>query len=508
MSAMTTTECPGEVTEAVRPEDAPGFWPSRRHLFSAGALATALLASSRKEAQAQSDGEEYPTDTWLTPELRLARRITYGLNQDEVNLATTLGYNGYLEYHLNYQAIDDSDVDEFLKVNYRTLGASAYDLNWKYQRNDVLTQLQEATIFRSVYSRRQLFERMVEFWTDHFSIDINKAGILKTVDDREVIRKNALGNFFDMVKASAHSAAMLYYLDNTNSRIPTPNQNYARELMELHTLGVEGGYSQQDVTEFARCLSGWTMETDSNKKEYGTFKYNPQWHDNGEKIVLGTVIPAGGGQSDVDQVLDILLNHRSTARYISKKMIKWLLQYTPYDEIVERVADVYQNTQGDIKSMIREILYDTQLMAAEAKLKRPYHLVASGFRALDPTITSAGVLRGQLRNLGQMPFEWATPDGYPDKVSWWSGTVIQTWNFVLALSNNNYGGATVDVNPLVDIGTPEGIADAIDAAFFGGEMPKADKQALIDWIKPGPKDRQRLRDALGLALASPNFQYY
>ena len=196
--------------------------------------------------------------------------------------------------------------------------------------------LRQSAILRAVYSRRQLQERMVEFWSDHFNIYAFKGQgpQFKVVDDHETIRAHALGKFRDLLGASARSAAMLGYLDNTSNRKGVPNENYARELMELHTLGVHGGYTQRDVKEVARCLTGWTTEKHWHR---GRFLFDPDAHDNGAKQVLGLTIAPGGGVTDGERVLDMLAGHPSTARHLARKLCVHFLGDAP-DAWVSRLA--------------------------------------------------------------------------------------------------------------------------------------------------------------------------
>ena len=253
----------------------------------------------------------------------ILNRLTFGPRTEERMLVQEIGLEAWIEDQLSSQAPDDFDLDLRL-MPFKTLKMQATELvDWssrlfgEYDRETVPNQLRQATLIRQVYSRRQIEELMVEFWSDHFSMSTDKGEVwfLKTVDDREVIRKHALGNFRDLLHASAHSPAMLVYLDNQVNRKGATNENYARELMELHTLGVHGGYTQRDVMELARCLTGWTV------KEHfwrGDFTFKADWHDPGSKQVLGMILPAGG-QSEAEKVLDALADHPATARFIASQ---------------------------------------------------------------------------------------------------------------------------------------------------------------------------------------------
>lgn len=520
------TDSPDEVVsstaEVIAPRTRVGKRSSRRDFFIAGAAAAAAAAGAyaiprtgprNPVGDPGSTGYEpvavpaNNVEAWGSPEIKLARRITMGLTPDEVALARARGFSGYLEYHLNPGAIDDSYVDAFVATTYPQIAMQGTDL-YLLDSTQVLRQLQEATLFRAAFSRRQLYQRMVEFWTDHFNISMRDVGYLKTLDDREVIRRYALGNFPDMLRASAHSAAMLVYLDNNTSRFPRVNENYARELMELHTLGVDGGYTQSDVVNVARCLSGWTI------KGRGDFNFDSTGHDFGAKTFLGQSIPAAPGTgaaavSEGDRVLDVLAAHPNTARYIATKMIKWLLTYDPQPALVNQVAGVYLSTGGNIPAMIRAILTPANLAVAPAKHKRPFHFVASAMRGLNPVVKSvAAVSNTRLSLVGQQSFIWETPDGYPDNVQFWSGLVMQRWGFGDYIANLASGDIAVDVAPFMRVNTPEAITGEISLAMFGGEMPRRTFDALRTYLAGGTLNATRVRETLALAINSSTFQWY
>ena len=219
--------------------------------------------------------------------MRLVNRITLGATEEELKRAKSMGFTKYLEYHLKAPSIPDGAMDTWVQTNAPTLAQDGTAL-YAIEYGTLVTQLWNATAYRAAFSKRQLYERMVEFWTDHFNIYYEKVGYLKTLDDRDVIRKHALGKFPDMLRASAHSPAMLEYLDNTRSRGRNTNQNYAREIMELHTLGVDGGYTQNDVAELSRILTGWTIQG------RGVFAFDPTGHDFTAKTFLGDELPGAG----------------------------------------------------------------------------------------------------------------------------------------------------------------------------------------------------------------------
>lgn len=494
--------------------DGPGL--SRRGLLTHRAGWAAFwggLAAAAGKASAQAQPPSYVSAD-VDPGsmlLRLVDRATMGRNAEQIALAEQLGFAGYLEHHLNHLAIDDSALDARLST-FTTLPMNPQQL-YPLTPGQVIGELSAATILRAVYSKRQLFERMVEFWTDHFNIDINNGDDrwLKTVDDREVVRRHALGSFADLLNASARSPAMLLYLDNNTSIAGSPNENYSRELLELHTMGVDGGYTQRDVEEVARCFTGWGLFGRTSGASSGLFRYNAGQHDNGQKTVLGHIIPAGGGINDGAMVLNILIDHPSTALFVSKKLARWLLGEDVGQPVIDAVRSAYTATRGDIKAMIRAALQPSVLLDASPRFKRPFHHFVSALRALPSTIAANGpqTLRQLLNGAGHHPFYWGPPDGYPDTFEYWSGGLLSRWNFGASLGGNAVTGVTIDAAGFfAGLGTADAMAQRINQAMFAGRMPQAEQARIRDYLAQAPASLTTQREALGLAIGSPAFLWY
>ena len=531
---MTTSTAEDEATPIAHQGeesagDATGRAGDRRTALKVGAAALAgLLVPSLARAQrsgpkppggntplpgnpggsALTAAQIDPTAVWFSPELRLVRRITMGLTDAEATRARQLGYTGYLERQLNPTAIDDSAVDAFISSTYPNLSLgvdSLFNLDSGQLQND----LSNAAIYRSAFSARQLQERLVEFWTDHFNISFEKVGYLKVVDDRAVIRANAMMDFPTLLKASAHSVGMLAYLDQTSSRSSAPNQNYAREIMELHTLSVNGPYTQTDVAELSRVLTGWTSAGKGN------FAFSPGLHDYGAKTVLGMTIPATASstgtaaQAEGEAMLNLLAAHPATATFIATKLLKWFLRYDPSDAQIATVAGVYSATGGDIKSMMRAVLSLQNLLGAPAKFKRPYHLVVSAVRALSATVVNPNQLYAQIINCGHQPFTWQTPDGFPDRVDYWAGNILPRWNYADFISRaTSPTQVNFDVAPFMVVPTAAGVVSNLDRYIFGGEMSQRLRDELTPFVAVSPTNTTRVREAVSLALSSSTFQYY
>jgi uncharacterized protein (DUF1800 family) len=442
---------------------------------------------------------------WADLRLRLLRRASFGLTQEDVGEVRRLGYQQWLNTQINYTEIDDSAVESVVASRYPLLSLPAAQLATANQ-GTLQSQLQEATIYRAAFSKRQLYERMVEFWSDHFNISIAKVGYLKAVDDRDVIRKHALGRFSDLLKASAHSPAMLAYLDQNTSRVGAPNQNYARELMELHTLGVDGGYTQQDVAELSRVLTGWTFTG------AGDFNFNANRHDFTQKTVLGVTIPAAptstgsAAINEGEQMLDVLINHKSTATFIATKLLKWLLTPEPSSAQIRAVASVFRATKGDIRLTVRAVLNDAWISAAPLKFKRPFHYLVSALRATQPTVTSLATMNNQVRVLGQQLFFFETPDGYPDSLEYWSGNMPPRWTFANTLAGLA-SQTVVATAPYLATSTVAAV-DKIQSDFFADELPLSTRSALLAYLNGGTFNATRVRETIALALSASEFQWY
>jgi uncharacterized protein (DUF1800 family) len=498
---------------------------SRRSFVFFGALAASALLPGKARAQGRTRQRKpadrpQPTGEFLTvPQnesvaafqewdatttSRLVRRVTMGITPADVAKATQLGWQGYLNYQLNYTRINDDAVEAAIAQKWPLMSQTSDQL-FSADAGQVQTQLRESTLYRSAFSQRQLYQRMVEFWTDHFNQDIDKVQYLLVADLRDVIRQNALGTFPDLLRASAHSASMMAYLDQNSSRSGAPNQNYAREIMELHTLGVNGGYTQNDVAELSRVLTGWTIQGK------GQFVFNPAIHDTGTKTVLGQTIAGISGPNGInegEQMLNFLVSHPSTARFIATKMLRWLLDPNPSEAMISTVASAYKATGGDIKAMIRVILNDTWLPAAPMKLKRPYHFVVSSIRSANPTVVSISPVSNQLVNLGQQLFAWATPDGYPDQIEYWAGNIVPRWGYGTTMSTLNSAASMVVDTTALRAGSTAAAVDLLDQNYFGGEMPLVTRNALLSYAGTAALTDATARELIALAIGANAFQWY
>jgi uncharacterized protein (DUF1800 family) len=298
-------------------------------------------------------------------------------------------------------------------------------------------------LLRAIYSERQLLEIMVEFWSDHFNIFAAKGDCawLKVIDDREVIRPHALGKFRDLLRASATSAAMLVYLDGSANVRGNPNENYARELLELHTLGINGGYQQQDVMELARALTGWQLK---NRFWRGESHFVTAAHDQGVKIILAEQID-NQNESELEQIIDLVSQHPATAHFLSKKLCQRFVSDQPSPQLVNDIAQAFTASQGDIATTLSTLFQHDQFLHTPQKFKRPYTYAISALRTLAAISNGGMTLQQHLRTMGQLPFDWPTPDGYPDGEAHWSAQLLARWQFALALTTGKITGTNTKV---------------------------------------------------------------
>ncbi len=486
---------------------------SRRDFLKlSGAMAAGLVSPALVRAQEQAHS--------VHPELHLLNRITWGPRPEEVKRMGKMGRDRYLERQLHPERIDDAALDARL----RELPILAMDRRTAYRLSDYRNRCREALIqgmvLRATYSKRQLLERMVDFWTDHFNVPSRDLEPEVIVFQREAVRAHALGRFRDLLLATAQSAAMLSYLDNTSNKAQSPNENYARELLELHTLGVDGGYSEQDVKEVARAFTGWTVD---ERTDTG-FYFRSDVHDTLEKHVLGHTLPADRGIEDGLHVLSLAADHPSTARFICTKLCVKFVADEPPHNLVESAAQVWTRTGGDVKEVLRHIFLSEHFAAsAGQKLRRPLEFFVGALRATGTEVHDAHELKRLLEDLAHVPYGWEPPDGYPDKAAAWvsSSGLLARWNVASALTHTAYSQRDSEMSTQLfeRVGSSETVSELVDAvAFqvFARRLDEAERGPFIAFASDGEGgDRgvsahllaRKLGPLYGLMLASPAYQW-
>jgi hypothetical protein len=464
-------------------------------------------------------GDVQPVDAAL---FAMLNRMTFGPRPEEVRRIREIGAAGWIEEQLAPEFIDDPVVDLHLR-RFSSLSLKANEIFDLYgdklfdelDTTSAPNELRRATLLRQLYSRRQLNEVMVEFWSDHFHISVEKGDCfyLKTVDERTVIRPHALGSFADLLWASAHSPAMLVYLDNQSNQKGSPNENYAREIMELHTLGVDGGYSQADVMNLARCFTGWTVK---NHFWRGDFVFKPELHDTGNKVVLGRIIETGGIE-EAEGVILQLASHPSTARFVTTKLARRFLGDDPPVALLQRAIEVFSQSGGDMRAVLRVLLLDgvaatsygsTGLYPLSPKFKRPLNYLMSALRQLNAKSDGGMSLLDFLARMGQPLFAWPTPDGFPDRNADWVNNLHPRWQFALALAQNQISGTTIDLADLFGAAetAAEG-ADRLSTLLLGAPLQPRIHQELLEILGNDLPAAEGKTLLLAVLLASPAFQW-
>jgi len=450
--------------------------------------------------------------------VHVLNRLGYGPRPGEVERVRTLGIERWIETQLSPSRIDNAALDNRLQ-RLETLTLDSQTIQRDYsaparserrekkldsgdadpqapamrapaseaqrKNRQVIADLEEAKLLRAVYSERQLEEVLVDFWFNHFNVFAGKGATRDYIGEyeRDAIRPHVLGNFRDLLGATAKSPAMLFYLDNwlssaegaqgaqrarsaqvsvaqSQRRSSGLNENYARELLELHTLGVDGGYTQQDIVNVARAFTGWTLQP----RRGSGFMFVAARHDRGEKVVLGHTIKAGGGLDDGNRVLDIVAAHPATARRISTRLAIRFVSDTPSPQLIDRIASRFTATNGDLREVMKAVFSSPEFLSPDAyraKVKTPLEFVASAMRATGADLRTALPLSRTLREMGMPLYFCQPPTGYDDSASSWvsAGALVSRMNFAVALSKNSIRGVRVPLSEeqtmALKIGAPE-----------------------------------------------------
>lgn len=475
-------------------------------------------------------------------QLQLLNRITWGANTNAYGEISQDGSRIYLDRQLKHSAGDGLPPEVQTQIDAMTISQKPMDQlvmemtqkqkdsnavkdddekkkaqqDFQKEMNELAKQSSIRSIYRALYSQNQLQEQMTWFWMNHFSVHAQKHMIRAMIGDYEnnAIRPRALGKFRDLLAATLYHPVMLQYLDNFQNAGGKINENYARELMELHTLGVEGGYSQKDVTELARVLTGLGVNFTADapkvranlEKQYvrrGVFEFNPMRHDYTDKTLLGKTIK-GRGIAEVDEALDMLARHPSTARFVSRKLATFFVSDAPPANLIKAMADTFLATDGDIDATLRT-MFDSPAFAASLgkKFKDPMHYAISSVRAaydMKP-ILNAAPIQGWLSRMGQNLYARETPDGYAMTESSWSSSGQMTTRFEIAraIGSSNAGLFKGDATmPRERPAFPQ-LANAMYYQSLSQVLGASTKKTLGEATSP--------QEWNTLLLASPEFMY-
>ena len=509
--------------------------------------------------------------------LQVLDRMTYGPRPGDAEALEKEGVPAFIERQLHPEKIDDGACEKRL-AGYKTLSMSGQQLMDAYpdkKRRKLLglfggtppprevgEELSAAKVLRAYCSERQLQEVLTDFWFNHFNISLakNQDKWLATPYERDVIRPRVLGKFRDLLGATAHSPAMLIYLDNAQSTVDARyapaetrqeiaemegrmamtdmktgkkagrrhlglNENYARELMELHTLGVDGGYTQKDVTELARVLTGWSVERPNKKNRLQDlrFQFRKKMHDPGGKVVLGTPF-LGGGEQEGERALDLLAKHPSTAKFIARKLCRRFIADDPPASCVDAASARFRETDGDLRETVRAVLQSPAFLDPQyfrAKVKTPFEFAISALRATKAEIRDPLKVARAVGGMGQPLYLCEPPTGYPDKAEAWvnGGALLARMKAAQNLFTDNPNApATADLKLILEGGDNndgESILRAFVDAFLGGEISERTLAAIrgrlddpeISGAKlDDPRKHYRRGKLAALVLGSPDFQ--
>ncbi len=377
-------------------------------------------------------------------------RLSFGARPGDVDKVLEIGVDRWIAQQLHPESIPDGAVEARLQ-NMPTLRLSNLEIMDTYYK----------PIVEAAESERQLNEVMVDFWFNHFNVFIGKGPdrFMLTSYERDTIRPNIWGRFEDLVTATAKSPAMMVYLDNARSRGGAINENYAREIMELHTLGVDGGYTQKDVTELARVFTGWSIDPRT-----GTFIFRPRMHDSGEKTVLGVHFPAGGGIEEGQKMIHILAHSPAAAHHIALQLCQRLVSDHPPKGLVDGVAKKFLAGDGDLRQTVTAVIESREFWDPSdyrAKVKPPFEFVISAVRAVNATVNNPLPIARALQQIGEPLYGAQPPTGYSDKGDVWinTGALMNRMNFAVALANNQLPGVRASIaDPkatALELGSPE-----------------------------------------------------
>lgn len=454
----------------------------------------------------------------------LLRRIGYGPRPGDIRRVLDQGLERYVEEQL--EAPPDPELDTRLR-RLTTLGYSIGQVLALFNANNasigpILDEFYLAKLIRAVHGRNQLQEVLTDFWFNHFNVFIGDGFDRYSTPayERDAIRPHVLGRFRDLLGATAAHPAMLFYLDNylsTVSRIDPRtgrllqglNENYGRELMELHTIGVDAGYTQEHVFDAARCFTGWSIDL-----RQGVFVYRAQNHDAGAKSVFGLNVPAGGGREDGEKLLDYLADHPATARFVSRKLLQRFVADDPPERLLARTAATFESTGGDMAAVMRTIVGSAEFWAeafGPGKPRTPLEFVVGALRAVDAQVNAGRALVAALNAMGMPLFACLPPTGYSNRGDAWlnPSSHLNRMNFALDLAANAVAGVAVDTRALpgrlgADPNDPRSLADGLSRELFGGGLSAQTRDAAARASATGAVPVATR--VLGLVLAGPEMQ--
>jgi uncharacterized protein (DUF1800 family) len=454
----------------------------------------------------------------------LLNRAGYGPRPGQIAAVLDQGLTEWIEEQLAPGA--DPELDTRLR-GFTTLGYSTSQVLALYNADNrtigvILDEFSSAKVVRAVHARNQLQEALVDFWFNHFNVFVQDGFDRYSISsyERDAVRPHVLGRFRDLLGAVTLHPAMLYYLDNYLNTVPRTqggrpvggiNENHGRELLELHTVGVDAGYTQTDVIEASRCLTGHGID---NVGTSGNYLYRPANHDDGGKQVFGLAVGSGGGQGDVQRLLDHLATHPATAQFISRRLAQRFVADDPPEALVARLADVFLRTGGDLREVAKALFGSAEFWAeafTSGKPKTGFEYVISTLRAAGAELSNTRMSRTAISDSGMPLYSCNPPTGYSNRGLDWLNPSAQLYrmNFALDLANGMVAGAQVDIRGLIRSGggdpdSPASAAEAINRVVFGRTLSAASLGAASRVTTSGSVSVHAR--VAGLLLASPEMQ--
>lgn len=540
-----------------------------RRLRELGVGASDGSSRSQEARRLSAETEQGPPLTDREVVVHVLNRLAFGPRPGQVDQVMDMGWENWVRQQLKPSEIAVPYIDDTMAEKYPSVGMEMADIFRTYRppyasqpptreerqmrnrlQREVEDELRDSVLYRAVYSDRQFEEVISEFWRNHFSIDQNKDSVAYLANnwEEDVIRRFAFGKFEDMLLASARHPAMLIFLDNHVSQRPLSlreealierysdrrhvpqsvralsrtrglNENYARELMELHSLGVDREYTQRDVTELARVLTGWSARW-SNGQAYGGqrmnarnadgqatygFYFNERFHDERDKVVLGTRLQGGGEEQGV-MVVRALARHPYTADFIARKLCRYLLRDEPSEDLVRQVKKVYQRSDGDLPSVYEAIIFSDDFLYRQnhqVKFKTPFEFVVSSLRATGAEVTNFNELNRSLERMGQSIYRCPDPTGYYDMAEAWldPGVLVYRWDFALNLANNRIGGVRLPEALMANLPYNQ-LVEKLESRVVPSGLSDRTRQIMDQTLG----NRGNANEVLGIMLGSPDFQ--
>lgn len=452
-------------------------------------------------------GSSNVTRFWGNVDKKLLRRINYGVTPEDIAEIESLGYDAYLEKQLNSDLIDDSACEQRIDVLAPRMRMDLLTMN-SFTGSDAFHNVhhyRNALAIRAISSKRQLHQKMHEFWSDHFYID-EKPIFGAVADYHRGIHARALTTFRDLLVYSANHGAMMDYLDNRESTVGRINVNYAREILELHTVSVNGGYTEEDIYETANIFTGWwTPPHFGDELHNGIFEFKPEYKTPGSRTVMGKIFNQTG-KAQGDAMLEWLAAHPRTIQHIATKLCQFFLGRNPNANLLVKIGEAW-GTQGDIKAVLRVILHQSEIQFIQPKFKRPFHLVMGAMRQTGMQYDNVGGLLYQVYTMNHNPLYWGQPDGYPHSFAHWAAGIVPRINFALGIVNRQvWQTIPFDINQFTGMSDVDRM-NWINERLFLGELPVSEQIWIRRYLK-GSTSNERARAAVGIALSCPTYQWF